>query len=79
MRIDSDLGPGCSSMISFPVFGSVALRKNHSGDITDSDDDEISASNSGKRHVCPTCLKRFNRPSSLKIHVNTHTGATRTY
>ncbi|KAL0948789.1 hypothetical protein HGRIS_008919 [Hohenbuehelia grisea] len=29
-----------------------------------------------KRHVCPTCSKRFNRPSSLKIHVNTHTGAT---
>jgi len=32
---------------------------------------------SGKKHVCPTCFKRFNRPSSLRIHVNTHTGATR--
>lgn len=31
----------------------------------------------GKKHICPTCLKRFNRPSSLRIHVNTHTGATR--
>lgn len=31
----------------------------------------------GKKHVCPTCNKRFNRPSSLRIHVNTHTGATR--
>jgi uncharacterized Zn-finger protein len=31
----------------------------------------------GRKHVCPTCAKRFNRPSSLKIHVNTHTGATR--
>ncbi|KAF9478450.1 hypothetical protein BDN70DRAFT_808829, partial [Pholiota conissans] len=30
----------------------------------------------GKKHVCPTCFKRFNRPSSLRIHVNTHTGAT---
>ncbi|KAJ7469803.1 hypothetical protein B0H11DRAFT_1731403, partial [Mycena galericulata] len=30
----------------------------------------------GKKHVCPTCGKRFNRPSSLRIHVNTHTGAT---
>ncbi|KAJ7603867.1 hypothetical protein DFH06DRAFT_1255878 [Mycena polygramma] len=30
-----------------------------------------------KRHVCPTCSKRFNRPSSLRIHRNTHTGATR--
>ncbi|KAJ6556047.1 hypothetical protein B0H19DRAFT_846876, partial [Mycena capillaripes] len=27
-----------------------------------------------KRHVCPTCAKAFNRPSSLGIHVNTHTG-----
>jgi len=31
----------------------------------------------GRKHVCPTCFKRFNRPSSLRIHVNTHTGATR--
>ncbi|KAJ7679553.1 hypothetical protein DFH06DRAFT_512559 [Mycena polygramma] len=30
----------------------------------------------GKKHVCPNCAKRFNRPSSLRIHVNTHTGAT---
>ncbi|KAJ7603877.1 hypothetical protein DFH06DRAFT_1069090 [Mycena polygramma] len=29
-----------------------------------------------KKHVCLTCGKRFNRPSSLRIHVNTHTGAT---
>ncbi|KAJ7633525.1 hypothetical protein DFH06DRAFT_907793, partial [Mycena polygramma] len=29
-----------------------------------------------KRHVCSTCGKRFNRPSSLRIHRNTHTGAT---
>ncbi|KAJ7117164.1 hypothetical protein C8R44DRAFT_792059 [Mycena epipterygia] len=33
----------------------------------------------GKKHVCPTCAKRFNRPSSLRIHVNTHTGATREF
>ncbi|KAJ7062563.1 hypothetical protein C8F01DRAFT_1056391 [Mycena amicta] len=29
-----------------------------------------------RKHVCPQCGKRFNRPSSLRIHVNTHTGAT---
>ncbi|KAF5343669.1 hypothetical protein D9758_014688 [Tetrapyrgos nigripes] len=29
-----------------------------------------------RRHVCTLCNKRFNRPSSLKIHMNTHTGAT---
>jgi hypothetical protein len=32
----------------------------------------------GKKHQCPHCGKRFNRPSSMKIHVNTHTGAKRT-
>lgn len=32
-----------------------------------------------KRHICPHCDKRFNRPSSLKIHVNTHTGDKRTW
>ncbi|KAG9045891.1 hypothetical protein FS837_005522 [Tulasnella sp. UAMH 9824] len=26
------------------------------------------------RYECQYCQKRFNRPSSLKIHVNTHTG-----
>lgn len=33
----------------------------------------------GKKHICPSCFKRFNRPSSLRIHVNTHTGATREF
>lgn len=33
----------------------------------------------GKKHQCPQCSKRFNRPSSLRIHVNTHTGARRKY
>ncbi|KAJ7351434.1 hypothetical protein DFH08DRAFT_1078446 [Mycena albidolilacea] len=39
-------------------------------------DDGDEGSLEGKKHVCPTCAKCFNRPSSLRIHVNTHTGAT---
>ncbi|KAI0701539.1 hypothetical protein C8T65DRAFT_579507, partial [Cerioporus squamosus] len=34
-----------------------------------------SVEDSERRHCCPHCNKRFNRPSSLAIHVNTHTGA----
>ncbi|KAF8638770.1 hypothetical protein AX17_001966 [Amanita inopinata Kibby_2008] len=41
-----------------------------------SDDGDVSGGTAGKKHICPTCSKRFNRPSSLRIHVNTHTGAT---
>ncbi|KZV88060.1 hypothetical protein EXIGLDRAFT_619898, partial [Exidia glandulosa HHB12029] len=26
------------------------------------------------KYGCTFCPKRFNRPSSLKIHLNTHTG-----
>ncbi|KAJ6596176.1 hypothetical protein DFH09DRAFT_834630, partial [Mycena vulgaris] len=29
-----------------------------------------------KGHICGTCGKCFSRPSSLHIHVNTHTGET---
>ena len=70
----SQSGSGC---LSFPVFGSAPVRRNQCGEVSDSDDEDLSASNSGKRHICSICLKRFNRPSSLKIHVNTHTGVTR--
>nr|XP_018259432.1 uncharacterized protein I303_08361 [Kwoniella dejecticola CBS 10117]OBR81590.1 hypothetical protein I303_08361 [Kwoniella dejecticola CBS 10117] len=29
----------------------------------------------GRKHVCPVCDKRFNRPSSLNTHMAVHTGA----
>lgn len=30
-----------------------------------------------RKHVCPFCTMRFKRPSGLKTHLNSHTGATR--
>ncbi|KAJ7747434.1 hypothetical protein DFH07DRAFT_747799 [Mycena maculata] len=45
-------------------------------DAEDGADGEEGVAEEGKKHVCLTCSKRFNRPSSLRIHVNTHTGAT---
>ncbi|KAH8115571.1 hypothetical protein DFH11DRAFT_1725807 [Phellopilus nigrolimitatus] len=43
----------------------------------DGDDGEDDNGREKRRHPCPQCGKRFNRPSSLKIHLNTHTGAKR--
>ncbi|KAF7318561.1 hypothetical protein HMN09_00366400 [Mycena chlorophos] len=46
-------------------------------DMEDDDEDGDDDGNpSTRKHACPQCAKRFNRPSSLRIHVNTHTGAT---
>jgi hypothetical protein len=42
-------------------------------------DDPSKPGEKGKVHECPHCCKRFNRPSSLQIHANTHTGARRTF
>ncbi|KAF7332911.1 hypothetical protein MVEN_02396900 [Mycena venus] len=39
------------------------------------EDDDWYSGSGDKRHMCRICRKRFNRPSSLRIHVNTHTGA----
>ena len=36
------------------------------------------ADDAHRRHECPHCHRRFNRPSSLGIHINTHTGERRT-
>lgn len=66
--------------ISFPVEETaITSTDSRVADVTDavSDDGEVSGGTAGKKHICPTCSKRFNRPSSLRIHVNTHTGATR--
>ncbi|KAK7443769.1 hypothetical protein VKT23_015553 [Stygiomarasmius scandens] len=43
---------------------------------TPHDSEDLSDDGDDKRHTCTRCNKRFNRPSSLRIHMNTHTGAT---
>jgi len=42
-------------------------------------EDHSKAGEKGRVHECPHCCKRFNRPSSLQIHANTHTGARRKF
>ena len=32
-----------------------------------------------KKHTCPTCRKRFTRPSSLQTHIYSHTGEKRKF
>ncbi|THU80881.1 hypothetical protein K435DRAFT_694748, partial [Dendrothele bispora CBS 962.96] len=63
---DSDV---LSTPSTSPVSASEQLLAEGGGDPSEEDDSE-------KRHVCKLCNKRFNRPSSLRIHMNTHTGAT---
>ncbi|KAH8115573.1 hypothetical protein DFH11DRAFT_1725808 [Phellopilus nigrolimitatus] len=45
------------------------------GEDGDGDEAEDDFGTEKRRHSCSQCGKRFNRPSSLKIHLNTHTGA----
>ena len=69
----SQIGPGGDDV---PLEN--ASRHGSPASIADPDnvsDGELSST--GKKHTCSTCQKGFNRPSSLRIHVNTHTGATR--
>jgi hypothetical protein len=52
------------------------------GDEGDSADDlegmdDMDGGDNDRKHVCPRCQKRFNRPSSLKTHLHTHTGSKR--
>ena len=69
--------PAVPAMISFPVSRPPVSKSSKQSPSDDASDDENPGETAGKKHICPTCLKRFNRPSSLRIHVNTHTGATR--
>ncbi|KAL4075431.1 hypothetical protein J3A83DRAFT_4369570 [Scleroderma citrinum] len=76
-----------SSMLSFSVSdppSSASTIMSHDGRRSYLRSSEVittslSGEGRGKKHQCPHCGKRFNRPSSMKIHVNTHTGAKRTY
>jgi hypothetical protein len=42
------------------------------------DEDDDSEADPARKHICPRCGKRFNRPSSLRAHGRTHTGFKRT-
>lgn len=58
------------------------MKTTHPNDVDqeldeDDEDDGDEGGGERRRHLCPKCGKRFNRPSSLKIHLNTHTGAKR--
>lgn len=76
-----------SSMLSFSVSdppSSASTIMSHDGRrsylrSSEAISPSLSGEGRGKKHQCPHCGKRFNRPSSMKIHVNTHTGAKRTY
>ncbi|KAK0435479.1 hypothetical protein EV421DRAFT_1228177 [Armillaria borealis] len=61
-----------TSSVSLPYQLQSPRRRDSKALSSSEDDDE---KGDGK-HVCQTCNKSFNRPSSLRIHVNTHTGAT---
>ena len=75
-----------SSMLSFSVSdppSSASTIMGHDGRrsylrSSEAISSSLSGEGRGKKHQCPHCGKRFNRPSSMKIHVNTHTGAKRT-
>ncbi|SJL17182.1 uncharacterized protein ARMOST_20727 [Armillaria ostoyae] len=52
------------------------LRSRRQSTPTSSEEGEDLPGEHDRKHICTLCNKRFNRPSSLRTHVNTHTGAT---
>ncbi|KAK7053570.1 hypothetical protein R3P38DRAFT_3170911 [Favolaschia claudopus] len=68
MTMVSDLPPGDASTLGLGL-GNADADGAPDGDTT------APAIDPERKHICPTCGKRFLRPSSLRIHVNTHTGA----
>ena len=69
--------PGYSSVITFPASGAAMDTTPEMRRSIVIGGDDAYPHEKGKKHKCHICSKRFNRPSSLRIHVNTHTGATR--
>ncbi|KAF9026857.1 hypothetical protein BDZ89DRAFT_831860 [Hymenopellis radicata] len=63
--------PSASTLTPISAVDNDAKPSSDGSEGSDGEDDIGS-----KKHLCTTCNKRFNRPSSLRIHINTHTGAT---
>ncbi|KAL5488489.1 hypothetical protein ACEPAI_6607 [Sanghuangporus weigelae] len=55
--------------------GSSVQTREDTAEAEDDEDADGTPDGEKRRHSCARCGKRFNRPSSLKIHLNTHTGA----
>lgn len=55
--------------------GSPGVHSSSSGEVTTRRSAGSSSASRIRRYACDICSKRFSRPSSLRTHLNSHTGA----
>lgn len=66
--------PGLPSGGDYPVFGGASQRQHDTHQELYPSTHNIYSHHNSERYVCPVCNKVFSRPSSLKIHLYSHTG-----